>query len=351
MKVIMVSTSMDVMGGIASVVSEYYKAGLHEKVDLIKIDTHIDGTKYDKLVMMVLSIAVFMLKLAFMKDVRLIHVHVASRASFWRKSIFLIIGKIIFHKHVIMHMHGAEFKTFFNIECGALRKKFIRYILKKADMLLVLSQSWKKDMEELLGGGQLHVLYNPVALSRERRRNDFDNRLLFMGRYGERKGIYDLLEVIAQIPKEKIYLECHGDGDLKKVKTIVKEKNIANVEIGGWISGDEKDKLLDKSDILILPSYNEGLPMSVLEAQSYGLPVISTNVGGIPEIIEDGVNGFLIQPGDKEALRAKIKILLNDKELMKTMSDNAIRIVKEKFESGKVMRDLLNIYRDLQGRQ
>ena len=78
-------------------------------------------------------------------------------------------------------------------------------------------------------------------------------------------------------------------------------------------------ELLDVSDAYILPSYKEGLPISVLEAMSYGLPMISTKVGGIPEIIADGVNDYLIIPGDQDAICASIKKLQNNQELTKQM--------------------------------
>ena len=101
-----------------------------------------------------------------------------------------------------------------------------------------------------------------------------------------------------------------------KIKKLIDEKGISdNVEFPGWVRGDTKDKLLRKADVFFLPSYNEGMPMSVLDAMGYGLPVVSTNVGGIPKIVHDGENGYCCDPGDVNRFAKGItEILLDRKE-------------------------------------
>ena len=98
------------------------------------------------------------------------------------------------------------------------------------------------------------------------------------------------------------------------------------------------------ADIFILPSYNEGLPMSILEAMSYGLPVISTPVGGIPEIVKDGVNGYLIFPGDNEALAEKIELLAKNKELRLRMGQENYKLVSQKYNAGTIINQLKILY-------
>ena len=128
--------------------------------------------------------------------------------------------------------------------------------------------------------------------------------LLFLGLLGKNKGIYDLLECIRDHKVEfqgKLKLYIGGNGEIEHVKQLIKEYGIADIVIfEGWVSGDKKIELLNKSDAYILPSYKEGLPISILEAMSYGMPIISTPVGGIPEIVSNGENGYLVEPGNKE---------------------------------------------------
>ena len=113
---------------------------------------------------------------------------------------------------------------------------------------------------------------------------------------------------------------------------MIDEKGVSdNVEFPGWVRGDTKDKLLREADVFFLPSYNEGMPMSVLDAMGYGLPVVSTNVGGIPKIVHDGENGYCCDPGNVNRFAKGItKILLDGKE-RKSFGEASWKIVKEGY--------------------
>ena len=120
-----------------------------------------------------------------------------------------------------------------------------------------------------------------------------------------------------------------GDGDIEEVNQIITNEKLEDiVKYEGWVSGEKKVELLNMADAYILPSYNEGLPISVLEAMSYKLPIISTKVGGIPEILEDGINGFIMEPGDKKAIKEAIDRLMNDVDLRKKMGLESAHKVK-----------------------
>lgn len=169
---------------------------------------------------------------------------------------------------------------------------------------------------------------------------------MFLGRFDEKKGIFDLLDVMTEIAKidsdAKLYI---GSNERKeKVNKIIKEYKLNNnVEYLGWVDEKLKKEVLKEATIFVLPSYYEGMPMSVLEAMAYKNIVISTNVGGIPEIIENGYNGFLIEPGDKKELFNKIeKIINSDKK--NEMSDNARATVNEMFNIDINICKLLDLY-------
>ncbi len=164
-----------------------------------------------------------------------------------------------------------------------------------------------------------------------------NNIVLFLGELGKRKGCYDIPEVIAQvkksIPDVRFVLAGAGDEvDEKAIKELIAEKGVSdNVKFPGWVRGDTKDKLLREADVFFLPSYNEGMPMSVLDAMGYGFPVVSTNVGGIPKIVHDGENGYCCDPGDVNRFAKRItKILLDGKE-RKSFGEASWKIVKEGY--------------------
>ena len=111
----------------------------------------------------------------------------------------------------------------------------------------------------------------------------------------------------------------------------------------GWISGEHKIRLLNQANAYILPSYNEGLPISILEAMSYQLPIISTKVGGIPEIVKDGVNGYLIEPGNKQQLKSAIDKLIFDKSIRVSMGLTSAQMVSG-YLPEYVMNQLSEMY-------
>ena len=138
-----------------------------------------------------------------------------------------------------------------------------------------------------------------------------------------------------------------GDGEIEKVQQYIRDNKLDNVaEYIGWISGEEKTKLLNEVDVFVLPSYNEGLPISILEAMSYNLPIISTKVGGIPEILKNEYNGYLINPGDLIALENAISALINNPSKRKLQGKRSGEIVKS-FLPEQVIRQLDYLYKEL----
>ncbi len=115
----------------------------------------------------------------------------------------------------------------------------------------------------------------------------------------------------------------------------------------GWIRGDQKIKLLRNADIYILPSYNEELSIGILEAISAGLPVIVSSVGGIPEAVIDGINSYLIEPGDFIALADKLQELCEDQQKLKKFSYASKKIALEKISMQRAEKKLEDIYATL----
>jgi glycosyltransferase involved in cell wall biosynthesis len=117
--------------------------------------------------------------------------------------------------------------------------------------------------------------------------------------------------------------------------------------LAGWVSGQAKEKLLQRNGIYVLPSYNEGLPVSVLEAMAADLAVITTRVGGIPELIADGSNGVLIEPGDREGLKMSMSTLLGDDGLRRRLADAGRRRIEEKYSDRVILPLLQRIYEEV----
>ena len=174
--------------------------------------------------------------------------------------------------------------------------------------------------------------------------------ILFLGELGRRKGCYDIPEVIKRV-KEKIpNVKCIMAGagsetDEEAIKKLIREKNIMdNIVFPGWIREAKKDKALKEADVFFLPSYNEGMPMSVLDAMGYGLPVVSTNVGGIPKIVHNGENGYCCDPGDIQGFTNYLVLLLSNDQYRKQAGKQSQKIVKEKYSFAAHIKQLEKLY-------
>ena len=346
---------MATKGGIATVLRTYSEAGLFARWPMLHLATHRDGSGFAKTRVFLSAYGRFLLLLAAGK-IALIHVHTASRASFWRKSLFILPASCL-KIPIIIHLHGAEFKEFYEQESGMFKQSLVRWIFRKADRIVVLSSQWQRWLAGVVDAGRIVCIFNPAPVTTgpdgdpPARRS---NELLFLGRLSTRKGIYDLLAAVAELRKDfaTLQLLCCGDGDQQAVAVRAARFGIADaVKILDWVEGEQKRRLLMESTIYVLPSYNEGLPMGVLEAMAAGMPVVSTTVGGIPDAIENGIDGFLVEPGDVTALAGILRQLLGDAELRRRTGEAARKKIREYFRAEKVVGQIEQLYRELGGRE
>lgn len=329
-----------VHGGVAAVenvYSTFYKPFNH-------VTTVVDYGAVRKLMAFFKAYVQFWKWMLFHKEIKIVHVHGASDASFWRKRIFINIAKM-FGKKVVFHCHGAEFQRFASQHLGVVKKT-----LDKCDVIIALSESWKKWFESTFKHPNVIVVKNVIAQPKVNKEETEAFTLLFLGRLCVRKGIYDLMDVLILHKTEfdgKVKLLFGGDGDVEQVDKIIKQNGLQSIaEYQGWVDGEKKERLLNMADAYILPSYNEGLPISVLEAMSYSLPIISTNVGGIPEIVKNGENGYLIEPGDKDAMYQAIVQLKSNHDMCVDMGKASKEKVTEHLPE-YVEKQLAGIYSDL----
>ena len=346
-KILMIGPGRDVKGGISTVVNSYYELGIEKDTKIKYIPTMEDGSQIKKLLV---AAKAYMEFCRSVKKYDIVHVHMAAQASFDRKSLFIKKAKKAGTK-VIIHSHAADFNKYFFEECDDANRKKIKEIFALADKVVVLSEEWADFFgKNVCDPAKVSVIYNGVILH-ETSKNDYENHnVLMLGRLGKRKGTYDLLKaipaVLKEVPDAMFYLG--GDGDIEGCKAIAVKEGIQNhIKFLGWIKGTEKEKLLDKCSVFTLPSYYEGMPMSVLEAMSYGLATVSTNAGGIPQIIDNGMDGYRVEAGNIEELGQCIITLLKNPESKKIMGYRAVEKIKNKFDVRVSYKKLLHIYQEV----
>lgn len=283
--------------------------------------------------------------------VRVLHSHTAAGYDFWRTASFVNLAKL-FRKKVIIHLHASMFNDFYRSSTQN-RQTEILATLNKADCLIVLSESWREWFTRIgVNADKIIILHNitdyPVKMDVEK--DDTKLKLLFLGEIGQRKGVFDMLKAVSEhrdILKNKIQIKIGGNKQEEKLRKTITDSRLSEfVTFEGFVSGQNKIALLNWADVYILPSFNEGLPISILEAMSYGMPIISTAVGGIPEVVNEE-NGTLVTPGNSEEIYSAIDKYVRDKNLIKIQGEVSVK-KSNTYLPDYVMNQLLACYKQFQ---
>lgn len=337
-KVCMVVQNPMVKGGIAAVVNGYRGSELEKDYNIIYVESYKDGGKVTKFLKAITGYIHFV-KVLLVDKPDLVHIHSSFGPSFYRKMPFIYLASWA-RKPIINHIHGADFDEFF-VNASENKKRLIRKIYNKCSMLIALSEEWKERLSQIVPESKITIIENYSILHEDaleqRLHRKCNNTVLFLGELGKRKGCYDIPRVAKEVKKEipdvKFVLAGAGsEADEKAIKQIIDENGVTeNVVFPGWVRGDDKDKLLREADVFFLPSYNEGMPMSILDAMGYGLPIVSTNVGGIPKIVHDGENGYCCEVGDTDRMSKAISGFILDDIRRENAAKISFSIVMAKY--------------------
>ncbi len=330
-KIVMLGASLVQNGGIATVEKLMLKY-VSSEIEIQHVTSHDEGSTIHKVKIFCKALSIFLWKLLNW-EIDIVHIHLSDGGSVLRKAILVLIA-LIFGKPVLMHAHGAEFDVKYS-KFPKLAQQIMNGIFRRCHGFIVLSKTWKEYYVKNLGLNekQVFILPNPTELPTQipLRKNVKKVKFGFFGRVGDRKGTFDLIKAFANLPKnlqESSELIIAGDGDIQQGKKLVESLNLAErVTFLGWINAQTRDELLATIDVFVLPSYNEGLPMALLEAMGWGLPSIVTPVGGIPELIIANKNGFLVSSGDIQQLSEAMELLIENETLRLEVGNEARKTV------------------------
>lgn len=342
-KVLVVATSRKTRGGITSVVKAYEEGEHWSDFHCRWIQTHVDKGILWKLIYAVRG---FLEYLFFLPGADIVHIHVGEPPSALRKLVFFRLAKWL-KKKLIVHYHSFSSDTTINGEHSDRYRK----LFCGADVVIVLSNYWKEAVDEKFHlGDRIKVIYNPCPTITYTQKYEKTKSILYAGTLNQRKGYADLIMAFAKIafkhPDWKITLV--GNGEVEQARALAREMKIeTQVELLGWISGENKDKAFKEASVFCLPSYAEGFPMAVLDAWAYGLPVITTPVGGIPDVAIDGENMLLFKPGDINTLAEKLDLIMSDESLRCKLSASSIKMAFEKFNIDTITAQVAEIYESL----
>lgn len=346
-RVLMLGTDKSTGGGMWTVAKNYIESNLYQKdISLKYIPTFVVGNKVKKILFALLAYIKILFYLVIHKP-QIVHVHMAEKGSVYRKGIAIKMA-CFFGCKIIIHMHGAEFQVWYE-SLEPEKKNKVKKILNRADKVIILGEYWKSFLSQLVPENKIAVIYNAVEVPKENKYNNNANRILFLGVVGQRKGAYDLLEAYSRV-KDKIQgfeLEFYGPDFEGKISDEIEKLNLQDrVRYMGWLGSSDKELVFKDVVCNVLPSYNEGLPMTILETMAYGIPNISTTVAAIPEVINNQ-NGFLVEAGNIEEISKSIEKICKEEKVRKILSQNAYQTIKNQFSIKKHVEEIINLYREL----
>lgn len=346
-KILMVGPHIQNHGGIATVQRTLLEKWDEPTLLLRQLATTKRGTKLFKLLFAIGALIKLIWLMIYWKP-DLVHIHFSVNSSFKRKSIFALISKV-FRRPLILHSHAPSFDTYFD-NSGKLHRRYLIYILSLADLIIAVSESWRCYFQSILPTHKVIRIGNPISLPSLTERgckNESPQIIMSLGQLCERKGTYDLIQAFMLLAPDmpNVELWLAGSGELNRVKKTISNSPFRNrIHILGFLDNAGKHVALSKASLFCLPSYNEGLPVAIIEAMSYEIAVVSSNIGGIPELVEDGVTGYLVDPGKIERLAQLLKQLLNDKFLRTSMGLAGRMKVERQFMLEPILGQLAKSY-------
>ncbi|GAB2177301.1 glycosyltransferase family 4 protein [Dongia sp. agr-C8] len=278
----------------------------------------------------------------------LCHVNLASMGSTLRKLFLTGLATRLGHATVI-HLHGALFHEYHR-GVGTLQRAQIDRMFRDAARVIVLGSVWRNFVAETfhLPDARILVLPNASAARPPRAPEAVPPEILFLGRLGERKGVPVLVKALGLLSARGLDWRAviAGDGDAAPYRAEVERLGLAGrVTFPGWLGEPEAHAHLSRAAVLVLPSEAEGLPMAVVEAFAWGVPVISTPVGSTPDILHDGIEGLMIPVGDAEALAGALQRLIADPALRRQLGANARACFAQQLDFTPYMEKLAACWR------
>ena len=316
-------------GGISTLIGEILNSDLKEDFAIEYIESQAeDFQRFDKLIFAIKAVLQFLAQV-ITKNPSLVYVHIGSNASLYRESFFVVLAKM-FGKKTGAHFHAGDVEEYLEKQ-RSLGRKYISWAISRSDKLIAVSKDSANKLQKLAPKNEIEIIVNaidtkPFAFSPNRlAERKGIVRLLFIGAMGKLKGETDLADVIKMIAKKhsdfRVSFLGFGSENLEKYCKKIGIENF--IEFIGAVSLNDRIEFFEKADIFVLPTYAEAMPMSVIEAMAAGLPTVSTTVGGIPELIEETEEGFLVEPANIEKLAEKLSVLIENQDLRIKMGKKA----------------------------
>lgn len=335
----MVGTAESSGGGITSVIKLIKKMPVWEEYSCYWLEAQIQGT-YIKKCRYALKAAIKSPFIMWKYDI--IHFHMVPGISLYVQLPTLLVAKF-YRKKIITEVHvGNQLDTYSN-------SKFFKWWLNQADLVLLLAKKWVQVFKKIYPDvtTPIDVLYNACEFQAPISLGEKKPIITFAGTIDDNKAPDLLLRAWASL-KDKYpdwRLLFLGSGNINKFQRLTNDLNLSDVvEFKGQVTGRPKQTVFHDASIFCMCSYLEGFPMVVLEAWANSMAVVTTPVGGLPDVIKDGENCVTFPFGDYKVLAAQLDKIISHGELRRHISEYGYQFAQEKFSLAKINNDINNIY-------
>jgi glycosyltransferase involved in cell wall biosynthesis len=283
-------------------------------------------------------------------EVDALHIHVAAGGSAIRKAILARFSRSLGVPYVV-HLHGSRFHQFWDV-AGPRARKLVDRMFAESSATIVLGNFWARLVADNVPAVRSKIVILPNATAPMRvfhqPADDGRVRISFLGEVGARKGTPQLVQALGQLADRQDWTATiAGNGAIDETIAAAQQLGIGGrVSVPGWLDGAGTADVLRKTDIFVLPSFAENLPMSILEAFAAGAAVVATPVGAVPDVITHDRNGLLVEAGDVDGLASALRRLIADRDLRNALGAAAKQDHAERYNIESYIARLEDIWID-----
>jgi len=358
--ILMLGPHRAAVSGVSTHLNLLMDSALGDEYDIVHFQVGSEGRDEGAIgkVLRLLVSPFFLAASIIFRHVSIVHINTSlNRKAYWRDLVYLFVSKAL-GARVVYQVHGGELPRKFFANRPALTS-FLRRTLRIPDLVVVLAQIELNAYKEFIPGQQVVALPNGIdcrpfsAVPTVRSDPTHPLQIVYVGRIAREKGLYETLQGLRLAHELGVdaRLVIGGSGvEEPRLRRYAQALGIANrVVFVGPVFGNDKVKLLSGADVMVLPSYSEGLPYALLESMAAGVPVIATPVGAIPDVVSHDIHGFLVPPRDGKAIAEAIAILAGDREKLSWMSRACRRRVRAAFSIERLAQEFAYHYARLVG--
>lgn len=276
------------------------------------------------------------------------HINISQNGSAIRKLILVHVARVLGAPY-ILHLHGSHFQTYWEGVSPSFSMR-LKAAFSHASLTLVLGSAWAEFIRSKAPNGAIEILPNATWSPPHVRDHEAAHgppHILFLGRIGERKGVAELVDALGMLePGLAWRATIAGDGDVEGLRAQLAKAGLGDRAVApGWVGPEEVRRLLGDADILVLPSHDENLPLSVIEGMAHGLAVVTTPVGAVPDIITHGHTGLLVPPRESAALAQALDRVVRNPDLRASLGAAARQFHTERLNAEAYVARLKTLWR------